>query len=91
MTLRKYNRIRKVPTENKNNSTIIRENKKEEVYTGHESMPLSVIIKAVKSICKIIVNKEVNNKIQESYGTGFFMNVSKTLKCLKLKFIIIKK
>ena len=89
MTLRKYNRIRKVPTENKNNSTIIRENKKEEVYTGHESMPVSVIIKAVKSICKIIVNKEVNNKIQESYGTGFFMNVSKTLKCLITNYHVI--
>ena len=35
MILRKYNRIRKVPTENKNNSTIIRENENEEVYTGH--------------------------------------------------------
>ena len=70
------------------NETIIKDIRREEVYTGHESMPVSVIIKAVKSICKIIVNKEVN-KIQEPYGTGFFMNVSKTLKCLITNYHVI--
>jgi len=41
---------------------------KDEVLTGHKPIPMQIVIKVMKSICKIIIRKEKGN----NYGSGFF-------------------
>ena len=48
---------------------------KDEVFTGHKPIPIKIVNKVMKSICKITV------KTKEGivYGTGFFLNYSYNL------------
>ena len=50
----------------------------DEVYTGHKPVPLNIANKVLKSICKIIITMDEGI----IYGTGFFMNISNSLKFL---------
>ena len=43
--------------------------RKDEVFTGHKPVDIDILNKVRESICKIIVNKNEN----QFYGTGFFM------------------
>ena len=52
---------------------------KSELFTGHKPVPMKVANEALKSICKIKIQKGENETI---YGTGFFMNISNSLKYL---------
>ena len=54
-----------------------------ELYTGHKPIPINIINKVLKSICKITIKKG------NIYGTGFFMNVSESLKYLITNYHII--
>ena len=54
-----------------------------ELYTGHKPIPINIINKVLKSICKITIKKG------NIYGTGFFMNVSEWLKYLITNYHII--
>ena len=45
---------------------------KSEVFTGHKPVPVKIINKVMKSICKITIE----TKKGKSYGTGFFLNYS---------------
>ena len=58
---------------------------KNESYTGHKPIPVKLVNKTIKSICKIIVN--INNKTHS--GTGFFMKVSNSLKFLITNYHVI--
>ena len=60
--------------------------KVDEIYTGHKPIPMNIAIKVMKSICKITI-KEKNGNI--SYGTGFFMNISNSLKYLVTNYHVI--
>ena len=55
----------------------------EELNTGHKPVPLDVSNNVAKSICKITFSG------QNMTGTGFFMNVSNTLKCLITNYHVI--
>ena len=52
---------------------------KSEVFTGHKSIPIKILLKMQKSICKITM-QITKDKIK--FGTGFFLNYSNSLKCL---------
>ena len=61
------------------------EGAKSEVFTGHKPIPVKIINKVMKSICKITI--ETNER--KSYGTGFFLNYSNSLKYLITNYHII--
>ena len=65
--------------------------REDEQDTKHsKKLPIKKIMKASKSICKIIIPLEGNKK---TYGTGFFMYImkeDKRLDCLLTNFHIIK-
>ena len=50
----------------------------DQVLIGHKPVPMKIANKAMKSICKITISK----KLGESNGTGFFLKVSNSIKCL---------
>ena len=56
-----------------------------EVGTGHKGIPIDLVLKVVKSICKITFSKD--NKTL--YGTGFFLKVSDSLKYLITNYHVI--
>jgi len=49
-----------------------KEERIEEVFTGHKPIPMKIANKVMNSICKIIIKLKKNNKS----GTGFFMKIS---------------
>ena len=54
-----------------------------ELDTGHKPIPIDIVNAVNKSICKISIKKNKN-------GTGFFMNISKTIKYLITNYHVIK-
>ena len=58
-----------------------------EVYTGQKPIPIDIINKASKSICKIIIT--INKK--DITGTGFFMKIDKIKKYLVTNYHVISK
>ena len=58
---------------------------KDEVLTGHKPIPMKIAIKVMKSICKIIIMKEKG----KNYGTGFFMRISDSFKCLITNYHVL--
>ena len=56
-----------------------------EVHTRHKPIPLDLANKVSRSICKITIkmNEETEN------GTGFFMNISNSKKCLITNYHVI--
>ena len=62
-----------------------RKKRKEETNTGHKSIQVSIINKVINSICKIII--KINNEYKQ--GTGFFMNISNSLKYLITNYHVI--
>ena len=61
------------------------ESRRQEIYRGHKPVPTNIILKSLKSICKI---KITTNK-GYIYGTGFFMNISDSKKNLITNYHII--
>ena len=61
---------------------------KSELYTGHKPIPMRIANEVLKSICKIKI-KTKKNLIK--YGTGFFMNISKSSKYLITNYHVISK
>ena len=61
------------------------EGAKNEVFTGHKPIPVKIINKVMKSICKITIE----TKKGKSYGTGFFLNYSNSIKYLITNYHII--
>ena len=59
--------------------------RKLEVLNKHKPVPLNIANKVMKAICKIIIETEK----ETSYGTGFFMNYSDSLKCLITNYHVI--
>ena len=59
--------------------------KTDEICTGHKPIKMNIANKVMKSICKIIIKN--NDKI--SYGTGFFLNVTNSLKYLLTNYHVI--
>jgi V8-like Glu-specific endopeptidase len=62
------------------------ENRTKEIDTGHKPIPIDIINTVMKSICKISI-KMKDQKIQN--GTGFFMNISNTIKYLITNYHVI--
>ena len=58
---------------------------KDEVFTGHKPIPVKIVNKLLKSICKIIIK----TKEDIGFGTGFFLNYSDDLKYLLTNYHII--
>ena len=58
----------------------------DQVLTGHKPVPMKIANKAMKSICKITISK----KLGESNGTGFFLKVSNSIKCLLTNYHVLK-
>ena len=56
-----------------------------EKHTGHKPVPLDIANEVMKAICKITIG--INE--EKSYGTGFFMNYSDSLKCLMTNYHVI--
>ena len=56
-----------------------------QICTGHKPIPLDIINKVKKSICKI----KIENDGKNNYATGFFMTVSDTSKCLITNYHMI--
>jgi len=50
--------------------------------TGNGPVPKEIAIKAMKSICKIII-------VNRDYGTGFFVKISDSLKCLITNYHVL--
>ena len=59
-----------------------------ELSTGHKPIPINVIIKVMKSICKIIIQI---GKGRLGYGTGFFMKFKDTKKYLITNYHVISR
>ena len=59
--------------------------RKDEIYTGHKPIPINIINKVLKSICKINIIK--NKGIQ--FGTGFFMKINNSTKFIITNYHII--
>ena len=75
-----------VKSELKNELKISLKNKGElEVLNDHKPVPLNIAIEVMKAICKITIE----TKNGKSYGTGFFMNYSDSLKCLITNYHVI--
>ena len=64
-----------------------KENKSLEVDDSHKLIPLDIINKASKSICKIIISE--NNGVLN--GTGFFMKIDSNKKYLVTTYHVISK
>ena len=80
--------VEKAPSmDNKKEKNIIvdEEDKKEEMNTGHKPVPIKIVNKVMKSICKITIKKKSN----DITGTGFFMNVSNSQKYLLTNYHVI--
>ena len=60
---------------------------KDEIQTGHKSIPLDISNKVRESICKIIIKKKGDKGIL--YGSGFFMKISESLKFLFTNYHVI--
>ena len=58
----------------------------DEILIGHKPVPMNIANKAMKSICKIFIKGINENNI---YGTGFFMKISNSLKCLITNYHVI--
>ena len=58
---------------------------KDEVITRYKPIPLEILNKILKSICKINIKSEKGN----NFGTGFFLNYSDSLKLLLTNYHII--
>ena len=58
----------------------------DQVLTGHKPVPMKIANKVMKSICKIIIRKEGK---PHSFGTGFFLKVSDSLKCLVTNYHVL--
>ena len=71
--------------ENRNQNKMINKTKNDIIFSGHKQIPVNISNKVMKSICKIKVNDEEG----ESYGTGFFLNFTNSLKCLITNYHII--
>jgi len=65
--------------------TSIQNMAKDEIDTGHKPIPIKIINKVMKSICKIII---INNK-KKNYGTGFFLYYTDKIKYLITNYHII--
>ena len=63
--------------------------KENEIFVeGNVSLPIKIINKATKSVCKIIIN----DKPKPSFGTGFFMKISESQEYLfKIIMFYLKK
>jgi len=59
--------------------------KKDEIFTGHRPISIDIANHVKRAICKIIIE---NNR-KKSFGTGFFMNISNSLKCLITNYHVI--
>ena len=59
---------------------------KDEVLTTHKPIPMNIANKVMKSICKIII---INNSGNNSFGTGFFLRISDSLKCLITNYHVL--
>ena len=59
---------------------------RDEVLTGHKPIPMNIANKVMKSIGKIII---LNNSGDNSVGTGFFMRISDSLKCLITNYHVL--
>ena len=60
--------------------------KKDEIYTGHNPIPINIAVKVMNAICKIIIDKKAEKK--ENNGTGFFLKVQ-SLKYLITNYHVI--
>ena len=71
----------KITIKNKDNK------RKEELYadTNHKPIPIDLVNKALKSVCKIIIKKNNEN----IFGTGFFININNSNKYLITNYHII--
>ena len=58
---------------------------KSEIFTTHKPIPVKIINKVMKSICKITIETEKG----VLYGTGFFLNYSNTKKFLVTNYHVI--
>ena len=58
---------------------------KSEIFTGHKPVPVKIINKVMKSICQITIE----TKKGKSYGTGYFLNYSNSLKYLITDYHVI--
>ena len=58
---------------------------KSEIFTGHKPVPVKIINQVMKSICQITIE----TKKGKSYGTGFFLNYSNSLKYLITDYHVI--
>jgi len=83
--------IIKVSKDLKNILSLSNENQKQwnnEVFIdGHKPVPLDIAIKTMKSICKIIINKNGITK----YGTGFFIKIDNSQNYLLTNYHVINK
>ena len=71
--------------ENKDKRKFINKIKNDIIFSGHKKVPAKIINKVKKSICKITI--ETNEG--KSYGTGFFLNYSNSLKYLITDYHVI--
>ena len=58
---------------------------KNEVITRHKPVPLEIVNKVMKSMCKITIKTEKGN----NYGNGFFLNYSDEIKLLLTNYHVI--
>ena len=56
-----------------------------EIILGHKPIPIKIINKVIKSMCKITIKSERGN----NYGNGFFLNYSDELKLLLTNYHVI--
>ena len=56
-----------------------------EKHTGHKPVPLDIANEVMKAICKITIG--INEP--RTYGIGFFLNYSDSLKCLMTNYHVI--
>ena len=84
--------VSKNESKNEIKPELVNESKKEpktektdEIIIGSKPIPVKIVIKVMKSICKI----RIDTKEGIAHGTGFFMNYSDTLKCLMTNYHVI--
>ena len=66
--------------ENKEDNNIV-----DQILIGNRPIPMKIAEKVLKSICKIIINKEG----KRAFGTGFFMKITSSLNFLLTNFHVI--
>ena len=71
--------------ENKDNRKFIKKFKNDIIFSGYKKVPTKIINKVKKSICKITIE----TKKGKTYGTGFFLNYSNSIKCLITNYHVI--